>query len=77
MSNEENMNPYEKSWEEIMDYCYECCHDELAGCAPDEMCPGCDCQSVCGDYEDDEDVYDIGYYDEHEDDELLYDLNEE
>ncbi|MCC5989891.1 MAG: hypothetical protein LM558_00075 [Thermosphaera sp.] len=71
MSNEESVNPYEESWEEIMDYCYECCHDELAGCAPDEMCPGCDCQSVCEDIDieiwDDEDEYYNDYEEDEED----------
>lgn len=64
MSNEEYENPYEEHGEEISDYCYDCCYDELTGCVPDEMCPGCDCSDICAVYGDDEDAFNLGYYDE-------------
>jgi hypothetical protein len=47
MSNEEYENPYEEHWEDIMEFCDTCCYDLIDGCVSDEMCPGCDCSSIC------------------------------
>jgi hypothetical protein len=61
----EERDPYEENQKDYWNYCFKCCYDDLVGCLPDYMCPGCNCQSICMDLGDPEDVFnDCRYYDD-------------